>query len=370
MRAILIILIFLSACVEPYPLPEIKSNSQILVVDGFLNATDQVATVRLSRTVNLTSIDNSAPETGANVWIEAENGAKTMLKEVSGGQYEEKVEVSVSNRYRIVIDTRGEKYNSEFEKVGLSPPIDSISWKPNEFGISVFVSTNDPINKTQYFKWDYEETWEYTAAFQSSFIFNRGRYIYRLPENDIFHCWHTFPSTEILISTTNRLNQDVISEFQLLELPLRTEKLWIKYSILVTQRAISFKAYEYWQQLKKNTESLGTLFDPQPSQIIGNIASEKGNEVLGYFTASTVTTKRLTLALEDLPESYQFIPDIGLCEEDTVMLADLPKFSGEKNNLVVGVYNTFGVLIGFRYSTHFCTDCVLQGGTRQKPDYW
>lgn len=362
------ILPFAVGCIEPYPTPNRNSTTHTLVVDGFLNASENVIRLKLSRTVDLISSETVNPESKAQVYIEEKSGPKHLLNEINAGLYERFLNFDPSKHYRIEINTRGKKYFSDFVEVLQSPSIDSLSWRPIEDGLLIMVSTHD--TKNNFFLWNHDETWEYTAAFQSGYNFNNGSFSYRTQNEDIHHCWKNFPSTEILIGTTNRLNQNIISESRITNIPLRSEKLLVKYSILVNQLAISQEAYEFWQQLKKNTESLGTLFDPQPSQVTGNIYTEEGEEVLGYFYATTVTQKRLTLALDDLPKSHRYIGDFGLCEEDTVLLADLPKFEPKTFNLVVGVYNLFGSLIGFKYSTHDCTDCILQGGTRQKPNYW
>lgn len=357
-------------CVEPYPIPSIRANSQFLVVDAFLNATDQHIRVRLTRTVNLNDSSDFTPELNARVFVNEQSGGTHTLLEMGEGFYESNFTVSVAERYQLEIKTPNETFQSDFIPVLQSPAIDSVNWRTDELGVSMHVSTHDPSNQTRFYLWKYVETWEFRAAFQSSFIFENGSYIYRLPEQDIFHCWHEENSSEILIGSTNQLNKDIVSDLPLLHIPNRSEKLLQKYSILVEQIAITGEAYDFWQQLKKNTESLGTLFDPQPSQIKGNIQGANGQPVIGYFMASTTSKKRMTVALDELPSTHRYIAESVLCEEDTVLLAGLPKFEPKSFNLVVGVYNTFGQLIGFKYSTHYCTDCLLQGGTRTKPEYW
>lgn len=357
-------------CVEPYPLPPIESESQILIVDGFLDASANEASVLLTRAVNLNDTSSATPELNAIVTLLDLSGNKQPLNEVGNGRYRSQVSVNRDGLYQLEINMKGERYYSEFVPVLSSPAIDSVNWRSEPSGLSVHVSTHDPSGNSRFYMWKYYETWEYRAAFQSSFIYTNGGYTYRLPDQDIYHCWRDRASSEILIGSTNQLNQDIVSDLRLLYIPDKSEKTLQKYSVLVQQTAITQDAYDFWQQLKKNTESLGTLFDPQPSQISGNLISQDGEPVIGYFSASTTSSKRLTFELNDLPREHRFIADPGLCEEDTVLLADLPKFEPKTFNLVVGVYNTVGMLIGFRYATHPCTDCSLQGGTRNKPEFW
>ena len=197
-------------CIEPYPTPDRNSTTHTLVVDGFLNATENVIRLKLSRTVDLRSTDTVNPESKAQVYIEEKSGTKHLLNEISSGLYERFINLDLTKNYRIEINTKGKKYLSDFIEVLQSPSIDSLSWRPTGDGLSILVSTHDTQNN--FFLWNHEETWEYTAAFQSGYNFDNGTFTYRTQNEDIHHCWKNIPSTEILIGTTNRLNQNIIPE--------------------------------------------------------------------------------------------------------------------------------------------------------------
>jgi hypothetical protein len=74
-----------AACVEPYPTPEGASDLSILVVDGFVDGTDGVATVQLTHTTKLNEDSGSPAEKGAIVSIKAETGASYALIEQDPG---------------------------------------------------------------------------------------------------------------------------------------------------------------------------------------------------------------------------------------------------------------------------------------------
>jgi hypothetical protein len=72
------------------------------------------------------------------------------------------------------------------------------------------------------------------------------------------------------LGSTEKLTSDIVY------LPVQyiephSEKLSVLYSINLKQYAISNDNYLFLQKMKKNTEQLGTIFDPQPSEISGNI---------------------------------------------------------------------------------------------------
>ena len=184
-------------------------------------------------------------------------------------------------------------------------------------------------------------------------------------------CWKTQPSTDIVIASSARLANDIISQYPVKFVPVPSSELSARYSILVRQRVIEKAEYSYLEQLEKATESIGGLFDPQPSQISGNIhpVNNSGIPVLGYFSTGTYVEKRLFIDLFDLPRELQKIPRDFSCYPDSVMLPDMANVS---EGAVIGsaIYNQMGTVIGYTITTSECADCRVQGGTTTKPDFW
>ncbi len=73
------------------------------------------------------------------------------------------------------------------------------------------------------------------------------------------------------------------------DIPTGSEKLSVAYSDLIRQYAISKEAFNFWTNLKKNTEQLGSLFDLQPFTELGNIQCINNPSVkcIGYISFST-----------------------------------------------------------------------------------
>ena len=363
--------LLISGCIEPYPIPQIKDNAQYLVVDGFLDATNQKVTVKLSRSVNLSESENFNAETLATVYLESENQLKVLLNESSNGVYERFLTVDPSVKYRLRIQlTSGKKYFSDLVEVKQTPPIDSLNFFPSLSGLQIRAYSHDPKSKTHYYFWKYEETYEYTSAYQSSYTVLNKILLYR--NEDIYHCWTSNRNTEIVLTSTKSLKEDVVSGFAIATLPKNSVKIKRKYSILVQQMALEQKAYDFWQLLKKNTESLGTLFDPQPSPVIGNIFSETDDQenVLGYFMGSTVAQKRITFDLYDLPKEYQLNRDFGTCELKIIPVGEVTSISEKSYLIITAVPAPSPTPSEYYYSTTNCADCRLQGGTTNRPPYW
>ncbi len=290
----------LHSCLDSYTSPETTQDVHYLIVDGFLNVSDASLTVTLSRTLPLTGPSVIPMEKGAQVQLADENGAVLgLLSEKTPGVYILDFSlnpslIDLTKNYRIDIETSAHsKYSSDFVPVLQTPPIDSISWKTNSTGVSVYANTHDPANTTHYYRWKYTETWAFHSAYRSFLDFKNGKVVPR--QENIYDCWMTSSSTNTLVSSSDKLSEDIISEFLLTSMDWNSIRIEEKYSILVEQHAINQEAFTYEQQLKNNSENLGTLFDALPSSVRGNIhcTTNPSEIALGYFTAGTVDKKRI-----------------------------------------------------------------------------
>ncbi len=368
----IIILCFITTlfgCVEPYNPPAIDEVVDLLVVDGFINASNNSAYVSLSKATALDENSAGVPETNATVVIEDNEGNSFMLNEnVPGSYILLDGPFSFSKRYRVVIVTQnGKSYYSDLVELTRTPAIDSVTWKHGiqHHGIEVLVNTHDDLNLTHYYQWTFEETWEYTSNYPTAFRIQNGVVI---PiEENLYHCWLSEDSNEILIGSTVQLSADVIREFRLLSIPVPSLRLSHRYSILVKQRALTKDAYDFYTQLKKSTESLGGLFDPMPAQVLGNLHSDNANEpVLGYFSGGEIAEKRIFIRFTDLPPDLLELPRYS-CPVDSIPLAEVKNTS---NIILINSYGSPGIMGYTTAHDRNCMDCRDEGGTILRPDFW
>ncbi len=275
-------------------------------------------------------------------------------------------------KYRLKITTSsGEDYASDFVEMKQTPPIDSLSWQQQN-DVMIYVNTHDPSNNTKYYRWDYTETWQYTSPLQSELGVENGMifYVEDHPLEQRYNCWSSDISSNILLGSSVALSQDVISMAPVATVPQNSVKINIRYSILVKQYALTDEAYQYFQILKKNTENLGSIFDAQPSQLIGNIHSVKDptEVVIGYFTASSVQQKRLFISKDEVT-NWNYIYQ---GEECNMILIDQNPSNFLIYNYPDPDYTAyyFSGTTGLELNKKTCLDCTLQGGTNQKPSYW
>ncbi len=374
-----IVLLVLSAgCKQRYTPPVTSPGAGYLVVEGFINNGPEPTTIKLTRTTKIVDTASVVYEHNARVIIEGDDGESYPLPESGAGIYTTASLPALgrANKYRLHISTaNGSEYMSDYSPVKTTPPIDSISWQRDENGVRLFINTHDPLNNTRYYQWEYEETWEFHSAFNSSLIYvitplPDANTFYsvgnRLPDGTvdttIYKCWHSPHSTSILLGSSEKLTTDRIF-YPLLTIAPEAQQLSILYSIIVKQHAVSKGNYDFLQRMKKNTEQLGTIFDPQPSELNGNIhcVSNPAEQVVGYVEVSQLQAQRIFISNKDVPGWNYRQPCI---ETKISLISDSIKAYG------TGLIPTSLGNIGFyNAAVPNCVDCTLTG-SNIRPDFW
>ncbi len=366
---LLVILVF-AACKDPYELPPSSVDASYLVVEGYLNGNGPT-TINLSRTFKLDDTARQRPELRADVVVESKSGAVYSLFANGNGVYRANgLPLQTTDQYRLRIRTAGgQEYYSEYVDYKPTPDIDSISWRRVNNGVQVYANTHDPQNNTRYYRWDYDETWEFNSAFVSNFDYVNKRIVERDQSVNITFCWTSRTSTNILLGSSARLQQDVIAEAPLTLIPNRSWKLSVKYSVLVRQYALSEKAYQYWQNMLKNSEKIGSIFDPQPTEIKGNIyaVGDPNETVIGFISAGNIVEKRLFIGRHQVP-NWGYAQ--GCTEEIVADRSDSLEFffgSGAYEPINEAMTQAGGK--GYSYATVDCVDCRTRG-SNVRPSFW
>ena len=402
-----LVIIAAAGCRKPYQPPEISAPGSYLVVEGFINSSNDSTFIKLSKTVPLSAKTTVNPVLNANVTVESSSGASYALTAAGGGVYAS-VGLNLDNSllYRLRIKTAdGGEYVSDFVPVLNAPPIDTISHAVQNNGIQFYVSTHDAQNSTRYYRWAYQETWVFHSKYYSfckstgDTVINRN-----LATEQVYQCWRSDTSSTIVVGSSSGLSKSVINNQPVTFVASNSEKLdggqsiiieqfaptTTAYSILVKQYALTSDAYAYWQNLKKNTEQLGSIFDAQPSQSGGNVHSltNPAGQVIGYISAGTVTSKRVFVKNQEIPVAWYPFNFGDKCVLDSLYLHYLAPGAAVAVNQedeyfninkqgkyftqqipVATIYNKFGELIGHSGSSPECVDCTLRG-TNKQPAFW
>ncbi|HEY0680600.1 MAG TPA: DUF4249 domain-containing protein [Chitinophagaceae bacterium] len=372
LRYTIICLFIMVACRQAYEPPVIKAPNRYLVVEGVINATPgSITTINLSRTRNLLDTFLTDPVSAAQIQIESGSGGLFFLHETAAGRYiSDPLTLNPSHTYRLKIQTvDGKSYLSDFVPLKISPAIDSITWRQDK-DVTIYANTHDPLNNTRYYRWDFTETWQYRSVHETDLGWSNGLIFFIDPANQIYNCWNQAESKKIALGSSLRLSEDVIDHAPVTVIPQHSDKIGIRYSILVRQYAMTEEAYRYWEILQKNTQQLGTLFDAQPSQLKGNIrnANDAEEPVIGFVSVSTVQQQRIFIAKSQLTDWTG-----GFSSIDCALI-----FTPQNptNYLILNYPDTsygpyyFTSSGSIALAKKICLDCRRLGGTNQKPSFW
>jgi hypothetical protein len=382
------IVILAISCIEPYNVPVSDRTLNVLVVDGFINASAQVATVKLSYTQLLDDPNPPKKELGAEVTIEASTGAVYNLTEKEEATYEIRdAAFDKSAHYTLHIrKANGTAYQSDTIRIQDTPSIDSLYFNvdPDFENLAIRVDTGDGSSSTGYYAWNYTETYEYQAQYYSGYKFIDHKAIPRTSEESVSTCWQTLEFDGISIASTQRLSQDVISRYPVVFIPKASPKISIRYSILLKQRSVSAVEYQYLQQLKKNIEDVGGIFSVTPGEVLGNMRSveDSADPVVGFFSAGEVVEKRFFISYFEIPEQLRApAATPGCFVEESCHVDCPPPVAGPNtcvcmdnisasNIITTAVFDASGNITHFNFTTAECGDCRARGGTTIKPKYW
>jgi Domain of unknown function (DUF4249) len=381
----LVLMILTMGCKTAYNPPEIANTANYLVVEGIINTGNDSTIIKLSRTVNLSSNNAINPETGAIVTVESNANGSYPLREIRKGYYAAfGLNLDNTKQYRLRINTANkEQYVSDFVDAKVTPPIDSLGYNVTANGIQLYVNTHDPSNATQYYRWDYVETWQFHSKYLSTYLLVGQNFIPRTLDQLVYNCFGSDSSSNILLTSTANLTRAVVYQFPITTIAAASEKIETKYSIILRQYALTGDAYSYWQNLAKNTEQLGGIFDAQPTSNGGNIHNVNNPLVpaIGFISAGTISSKRIFIANSQLPTSWvtSYPYDCPLDSGYYCDPRDPPCLNTVYNDFLkpypplmpINPITTPGDSIPSGYTGSFpdCVDCTLRG-TKQQPAFW
>jgi hypothetical protein len=392
-----IILLVTSTCIDPY-IPILAGYESLLVVDGLV--TDQPGTysVKLSRTMQEARAVPD-PVYNASVFITDDANNRYSFHNSGKGEYKSYSSEFTGipgRKYTLhIITGEGVEYESEACSMHPVPDIDSIYFSSAEElvnngtesqkGIRIFLDTESGTGK--YFRWSYEETWKFSIPNPKMYDYFGERSIIRVPVINQF-CWKKNISDDIVVHSGYAGQSGGSKRIPVLFIASdKSDRLNIRYSILIKQYSISEHEFSFWNNLKKINDNGGDIFASQPYPVFSNIHNidDPQEKVLGYFQVSAVTEKRIFISYKDiakmhLPYYYNYS-----CERIEASPADYSMPWGAPATFD-DVYSLFcitsnyvfieplydpltGNLDKLVFSRPECANCEFTG-TMTEPDFW
>ncbi|MDN3205438.1 DUF4249 domain-containing protein [Algoriphagus sediminis] len=374
-----LLLLLILACREPFE-PDIEPSDQnVLVVEGYLDSDGSPSILKLSFTSELDGpIQDNSGLLGASIFLESSSGNQFPLTEIGQGEYLHETDIPEVDTYRLRIFLRnGNSYTSEELRPIITPDIIDAGFVKNETGVEIFITTQGDENADN-FLWTYEEAWAFRPAISSPFKYDPDvqDVVIRGDEerNDI--CYKVSPNSDLLLETSSRFEDQFVFRQSISQIEQGDEKLSVRYSILISQKALSEEDSEFWEILKKNTDDLGSIFSPLPSLIGGNISFDQDPSapVIGQVSLGKVRQKRLFIDnREVIPWGLEEIPEYVGCfiSQDTVFIESYPTKLQSGIILPVrpiipeGGFNP----IGYLTAPVNCVDCTRRG-SNVPPEFW
>lgn len=328
-----LLLIFISGCIDPI---NFKFDEQVehLVVEARFTNSPEENYVRLMISQPYDSPYNKF-EKNAVVYVSNEEGDFIPFFYAEAGYYYpvEAGHGTIGETYTLHIEREGKSYQSSREIYQSSPvkllepvAIDSIYFEYDEQyvvikgerekkfmpGYNVMIDYNDPGDETNFYRWSYRNLYEVHTQPQDHMEQGCISCPRPDPKSCCAVCWINEAAEMFTVSNDRLSNGKKVIRRKLFFIPFE-KYLNVKYKLSLYQHAITEEAYNFFQAIEQQSGSTGTIFDPPPSEIKGNIynVNDPNEQVIGIFDASSVAVKEITILGKDIPhELPKFIyPD-------------------------------------------------------------
>jgi hypothetical protein len=370
--------LLLFGCIEEYS-PNLKQSASLIVINGSVIKEDSIQYVTVSRSTPVSESEYSAVS-DCMVWATNGEGVDFLFEESSRGKYTAVIPQNymvVGSVFKIsVVTPNGNEYDSDYETIYESSPIDSLYYLLESFqsssmysgnGLQFYADLKADVNATKNYRWVLEETWEARVPYDigrieygewkegfMNFKWVANEIIEYVPPIDSFQvCYKTRKINEIYSSTTRNLTVNEKKKIPLRYLAGSDVKQNYQYSLLVKQYALSEKAYEYWSTNQVMTAETGGIYQTQPTSATSNLCNinDPDEVVLGYFWTASYSEQRI-----NFKGPLNYTP--FLCGPYEVDPAS-PPFTSPRYWSGDGVENDAR-----------CFICALTEGTYVKPDFF
>ncbi len=332
----IIILIIVNGCVEPY---DLKSSDVIekLVVDGEITDQPGPYKVKLFYSRDILSPDKELTriESGASVWIECNTGEEEKLMEMAdepGSYVSSSILGEVGKSYRIVLNTRnGKKYQSAWEYMepagtlhnfysrfeeNMITPLEGEVYEYVD-GFKFLVNASSNPSGSGLLRWRWKGVFKIISAPQNNTKFvgraelpdplpcsgyivgSRG--LTQVSECTCCICWGYDYGRDVVVSDNANALENDFKDVLVGQMLINRPRFYERYFVELEQLSISESQYNFWKLIADQQKATGNLFQSNAVRIRGNISGVDGEEVLGFFSVSSVIKVSFSLDQRDVP---------------------------------------------------------------------
>lgn len=371
--------LFVVSCISPYDPKELQHRESVLVVEGNISITGPF-TIQITRTATLPS-GNSSPgsiqyERNAEVYVEDSHGH--IYRPLSHSEYGEYYfdfsdqSLDLQAKYRLVIESEDRHtYESDWRNTEHSSNLE-LHYKNDTIGrkIIIYADAYDISGEAMHFNWRFIETWDYVSQIMALAYLDKSNIVHETEDYRpwMYRCWDSRTSSEILLVETSTLSENTIKDFVIQTLEYQDIRITQHYSIEVIQTVLDKDAFDYMQNMKKNSNDIGGLFSPQPHEISGNIkcVTDPNVRTVGFVSVCNTVSKRLFIDCTSLPFYVR-----ERLPEDTLMplkasIQSLARLRQEGYS----PYMVDPMAEASVWNLTRCIDCRSKGGKPEVPSFW
>jgi len=345
-----ILLLIISGCIETFE-PDFDLDTSIIVITGII--TDlQPAQIEITKpSARNAKLRNVQRVSGATVILYDDQGNQEQLYEKKAGYYEGISNGIVGRKYHINVQlSDNDIITSPPQLLSPSPSIDNLSLeqitgsklfgkiKVELNGLDLNLDMNNSDTLARYYKWTIGGTYKRYSALDFNHL---GPACYVTLPNHFY-----FALGESVSNSANLLSKNL--KF------INPDGTYAEgHSVEVSQYALTKEAYDYWEKIEDQQSNVGSVFDPPPAQIVGNLTYiDDQIPVLGFFEVSSVKKKRVFVRPTDFSELTKASPQFSTSDINSQCFAP------------------FG-WVGDWIPPVWCEDCsLITGSTHTKPSYW
>ena len=311
-------ILLLSACREPFDFdyPDVEEGR--IVIEGYLTDEAMEHKIRVSESSRLGNLIGIEPRyiEDAQVSIVDDQGGLITLSYRNNGEYftDQLVQAQEGRGYKAVVELAdGRIYESAMERLpeGNTEPIEVMyELGDREYLLNGAIQTEEVLllsNTIQKEATDRFYMWELNEYFIKEADNGPAQTIEEellLPDTAALRfCYvRDFTRPEIYLHHDKADDRLSGENYELQLQYIRVDSRWKhEFVINVRQLIMDQVAFQFWEQISEYSQNSGSLFDPFPSTIVGNVTSQNGIEqALGYFGVYKTSVFYKTLTYSDL----------------------------------------------------------------------
>lgn len=299
------ITLLLVSCKDVFE-PDVDNEKSALVVQGLFTNLEGQLTVRLSKALPFDSAGYFEPVKNAIVAVYNDNSEMYLLNGNGFGEYRNStVRCYPGRKYFLRVTTpdgsiyestqqslpelykQDTAYSANISKTVYIPDAFGSSLKSSIQGIETYTDLSSQDNSFPKCRYESRVTVQYLYTPPAEFI------------PPVYYCWKTFTADANINLTFTKFEKSIGSAPKhilgffpsaIIYYDDRPNLTLVSFILSTTKYSLTTEAHQYYLKVKNQLEASGKLFDPVPSQTIGNMKCINNPDklVLGLFEVSNV----------------------------------------------------------------------------------